>query len=263
MATFEQKGHLKFKDAAGNLHVLSLDPSAHASTHKAGGSDAIDPASIGAVSSLGTVTATDLIAWAYEQNIGGSFFVTPSTTVNVPEAGYYVGFLDVVSNERRIDMTAINGLKRWVNQTRSQEFSGWVEQYNADNPPTAEDVGLVPITKTFHVYEDEDIPLEGTNVLSLSTGIHRLGGNNVIGLPSEHSRWGTISIFRYHGFGWGFALLTDYQSGKEWIADQDWTNGLVWREIRTSANPGYTYGTADLTPGSTPLETGKLYFVYE
>ena len=27
--------------------------------------------------------------------------------------------------------------------------------------------------------------------------------------------------------------------------------------------PAYTYGTTDLTPGVSPLETGKLYFVYE
>lgn len=27
--------------------------------------------------------------------------------------------------------------------------------------------------------------------------------------------------------------------------------------------PAYTYGTSDLTPGTSALETGKLYFVYE
>jgi hypothetical protein len=27
--------------------------------------------------------------------------------------------------------------------------------------------------------------------------------------------------------------------------------------------PAYTYGTTDLTEGTSPLETGKLYFVYE
>lgn len=29
------------------------------------------------------------------------------------------------------------------------------------------------------------------------------------------------------------------------------------------AAPAYEYGTEDLTAGETPLETGKLYFVYE
>ena len=27
--------------------------------------------------------------------------------------------------------------------------------------------------------------------------------------------------------------------------------------------PDFTYGTTDLTPGVSPLEAGKLYFVYE
>lgn len=27
--------------------------------------------------------------------------------------------------------------------------------------------------------------------------------------------------------------------------------------------PAYTYSTTDLTPGTSKLETGKLYFVYE
>lgn len=31
----------------------------------------------------------------------------------------------------------------------------------------------------------------------------------------------------------------------------------------SSAAPAYTYGTADLTAGTSALETGKLYFVYE
>ena len=29
------------------------------------------------------------------------------------------------------------------------------------------------------------------------------------------------------------------------------------------ANSNYTYGTEDLTAGTSKLETGKLYFVYE
>jgi hypothetical protein len=37
---------------------------------------------------------------------------------------------------------------------------------------------------------------------------------------------------------------------------------LQSKEVDEKA-PAYTYGTADLTAGSSPLETGKLYFVYE
>ena len=31
----------------------------------------------------------------------------------------------------------------------------------------------------------------------------------------------------------------------------------------SSKAPSYTYGTTDLTAGTSALETGKLYFVYE
>ena len=31
----------------------------------------------------------------------------------------------------------------------------------------------------------------------------------------------------------------------------------------SSKAPAYTYGTTDLTAGTSALETGKLYFVYE
>lgn len=32
---------------------------------------------------------------------------------------------------------------------------------------------------------------------------------------------------------------------------------------KIGAAPAYTYGTEDMVAGVTPLETGKLYFVYE
>lgn len=34
-------------------------------------------------------------------------------------------------------------------------------------------------------------------------------------------------------------------------------------ESDTKFAPAYTYGTTDLTAGTSKLETGKLYFVYE
>ena len=34
-------------------------------------------------------------------------------------------------------------------------------------------------------------------------------------------------------------------------------------ELNVEKAPAYTYGTEDLTAGTSPLETGKLYFVHE
>ena len=39
-----------------------------------------------------------------------------------------------------------------------------------------------------------------------------------------------------------------------------WSN---WNVINTSKHQGYTYGTTDLTAGSSALPTGQLHFVYE
>ena len=36
-----------------------------------------------------------------------------------------------------------------------------------------------------------------------------------------------------------------------------------WDKIDEKLATMITYGTAELTEGSSPLETGKLYFVYE
>ena len=52
------------------------------------------------------------------------------------------------------------------------------------------------------------------------------------------------------------------------IFDADLANRLLTlatKNVSGSASGAtmFSYGTTDLTPGSSPLETGKLYFVYE
>ena len=41
------------------------------------------------------------------------------------------------------------------------------------------------------------------------------------------------------------------------------SDGYYYEYIKQLAEPQHTYGTEDLTPGSSELATGKLYFVYE
>lgn len=41
------------------------------------------------------------------------------------------------------------------------------------------------------------------------------------------------------------------------------TSNIPFHSYETGASPQYTYGTEDLVAGVSPLETGKLYFVYE
>lgn len=44
------------------------------------------------------------------------------------------------------------------------------------------------------------------------------------------------------------------------ISGSTWSD---WEVINTSKHPGYSYGTTDLTAGSSALATGQLHFVYE
>lgn len=47
---------------------------------------------------------------------------------------------------------------------------------------------------------------------------------------------------------------------RTFISGTTWTS---WEVINTSKHPGYSYGTSDLTAGSSELATGQLHFVYE
>lgn len=52
------------------------------------------------------------------------------------------------------------------------------------------------------------------------------------------------------------------EDGTLWIDTSEEGNEAITPES-IGAAPAYTYGTTDLTAGTSPLETGKLYFVYE
>lgn len=56
--------------------------------------------------------------------------------------------------------------------------------------------------------------------------------------------------------------LTQAQYDRELAAGNIDENALYLTPDK-EAVPAYTYGTTDLTAGTSELETGKLYFVYE
>lgn len=60
------------------------------------------------------------------------------------------------------------------------------------------------------------------------------------------------------------AIPTSQKGAKNGVASLD-ANGKVSEGQLPPMDyaPVYTYGTEDLTAGTSPLETGKLYFVYE
>lgn len=103
------------------------------------------PTEIGAVSTHSLVQEADLVAWATKQTLSGSFLVSPAITPNVPNEDWFMGFLDVSSEGKRMTITGLNTYKQYVNVTRENIFMGWVEQYNEMNPPTTAG-GVVPAT---------------------------------------------------------------------------------------------------------------------
>lgn len=72
------------------------------------------------------------------------------------------------------------------------------------------------------------------------------------------------------------ALILSYASGTSYgqqiaflagniIMTRKLKGGAIgeWEFLYTESNPPYTYGTEDLTAGTSALETGKVYYVYE
>lgn len=139
--------------------------------------------------------------------------------------------------------------------------------YSTGNKPTATDVGAQAI----HYYY---APTEFRKALtSTATEIWDA-------LP-EHSVF-VCDASKLTGSGWNFPItsgivrIEKYAENRGSIqffskveANKDWRMFLsentgkpsgVWKEYSFSA---YSYGTTDLTAGTSQLETGKLYFVYE
>ena len=56
-------------------------------------------------------------------------------------------------------------------------------------------------------------------------------------------------------------IIADTTNNYAYIQNAD-TNQYLETQLSSKA-PAYTYGTTDLTAGTSALETGKLYFVYE
>ena len=99
-------------------------------------------------------------------------------------------------------------------------------------------------------------------------------------LNPETGEWATVAGGGSGGGGGGISIATcpEAPTGTRfWIdtddddegSDAEDTKALIDELLATldtmlnAKAPAYTYGTDDLTAGTSPLETGKLYFVYE
>lgn len=96
-----------------------------------------------AMSSFGVLTASDLLVWAQQQNVGGSFFIDPPVTTSglpdIPDK-YFVGTLEIGQlADRKITITN-NGMRTFVNKSMlksgesAMSWIGWKEIPTATPP---------------------------------------------------------------------------------------------------------------------------------
>ena len=69
---------------------------------------------------------------------------------------------------------------------------------------------------------------------------------------------GTVSLFAENVL---VKVVLDTDQGKAYVQNAD-TNAYLEEQLAGKA-PAYTYGTDDMTAGTTALASGTLYFVYE
>lgn len=90
------------------------------------------------------------------------------------------------------------------------------------------------------------------------------------GLP--YSDFWMVQVLIFPEAGWKTLIAKCLSTGEIWSIGCNCGTWDAWRKLLDGvtttpadigAAPAYTYGTADLTAGTSALETGKLYFVYE
>lgn len=101
---------------------------------------------------LGVVNEDDFYAWVEKQTTGGTFLIAPDrTTTNVPLIDWYIGHLDYNVSGKRITMTGLNSYRMWMNATRENIFSGWVEI-----PTTNKNIVLnVPTNRGYRIHNTD------------------------------------------------------------------------------------------------------------
>ena len=116
-----------------------------------------------------------------------------------------------------------------------------------------EEIGLTVGSETIYTIAEA---MPDYSVLLTYTGIR----NNSAILPGSY---GVLEVTKTDGYYTVFRFTEYYDDEVSHYMGMydsgDWTG---WTLIN-GGDESFTYGTADLTAGSSPLETGKVYFVYE
>lgn len=216
------------------------------------------PASIGAaaVDGQGVVPNGTDLSTLFSKN-GWYMLHAGYTYINSPENAQW-GVLTVKDKVATVQI--INGKMYYAGNISATPVV-WGEIYSSINRPTPADIGVAPPAKTMMVHDV--VVAEGTNVINLNAGVHRLAGATVTGLPAGHSMWGTIQIARNRDYGWGTAIVNDIVTNRAWISSGYWDQTFSWHEIYTSTNKptASAIGAAGMETG-TYVGTGKAGSLY-
>ena len=159
----------------------------------------------------------------------------------------------------------------------------YTKLYDEDNPPSAEDVGALSEAGGT-VYGDVTMQTEYSGLTIQSGEGHSTklmkngGGDEDYGTILRDTNGDDVAELKLSAANKNVKLA---YSGNEYVLYHEGNNPTpdvsgqisnhntseeAHEDIREAVNskaPAYTYGTADLEAGTSALETGKLYFVYE
>lgn len=173
----------------------------------------------------------------------------------------------------RAKLTYFAQTKEWVGHYFNNTWYGWNLSFDEINPPTANQVGALPVngTATNSNKVNGDILTGQTSILdyalTLGVGTYEFSLNGAAytggDLPHSNYSYGRATIHKRADnaitvFLWGFNISNAKVPAFNQYGNNVWSG---WQFINT--NPEYSYGTNDLTAGTSALATGKLYFVYE
>lgn len=231
------------------------------------------PSDIGAIAkfddNITGGSANDTVAFWGEKGPGYCWINEPDQVVGQPDQyGFIISYTNG-SDVFQIFRDQTDGTTYYRSGDNVNNwFQSWTEVVTADNMP-----GLATTTTAGIVMVDGTAGI-GVNTENGNLFIKCATNNEIDG--KEHS-YNPITPDNLD-----YAVKAGIVNNANTLTEAEKTKVLTWiggatsadvQEAKTAANdakaaaanaaPMWSYGTEDLTAGSSPLETGKLYFVYE
>ena len=122
--------------------------------------------------------------------------------------------------------------------------------YILHDDPSIEDINAHVGDVDIHVTAEEK---DRWNNVDLSAIDKHVANGDVHVTAEEKQKWNNVD----------FSAIEAQVQTAQTTANEAKTVATNAQTTANSKAPMYTYGTADLTAGSSPLATGTLYFVYE